>query len=55
MLRIFSNFAYIFLLGMSGMGLLMGKIRPFLMEFLPFLPLKNGFWPVFLLLFMISE
>ena len=24
--RIFSNFAYILLLGMSGMGLLMGKI-----------------------------
>ena len=53
--RIFSNFAYILLLGMSGMGLLMGKIRPFSMELLPFLPLKNGFLPVFLLLFMISE
>ena len=53
--RIFSNFAYILLLGMSGMGLLMGKIRPFLMELLPFLPLKNGLWPVILLLFMISE
>ena len=53
--RIFSNFAYILLLGMSGMGLLMGKIRPFLMELLPFLPLKNGFWPVIFLLFMISE
>ena len=53
--RIFSNFAYILLLGMSGMGLLMGKIRPFSMELLPFLPLKNGFWPVILLLFMISE
>ena len=37
------------------MGLLMGKIRPFSMELLPFLPLKNGFWPVILLLFMISE
>ena len=46
--RIFSNFAYILLLGMSGMGLLMGKIRPFSMELLPFLPLKNGFWPVIL-------
>ena len=45
MLRIFSNFAYILLLGMSGMGVLMGKIRPFLMELLPFVPLKNGFWP----------
>ena len=53
--RIFSNFAYILLLGMSGMGLLMGKIRQFSMELLPFLPLKNGFWPVILLLFMISE
>ena len=50
--RIFSNFAYILLLGMSGMGLL---IRPFSMELLPFLPLKNGFWPVILLLFMNSE
>ena len=38
--RIFSNCAYILLLGMSGMGLLMGKIRPFSMELLPFLPLK---------------
>ena len=53
--RIFSNFAYIWLLGMSGMGLLIGKIRPFLIELLPFLPLKNGFWPVIHLLFMISE
>ena len=54
--RIFSNFAYILLLEMSGMGLLMGKIRPFSMELLPFLPFKkNGFWPVILLLFMISE
>ena len=44
--RLFSNCAYILLLGMSGMGLLMGKIRPFSMELLPFLPLKNGFWPV---------
>ena len=38
--RIFSNFAYILLLGVSGMGLLMGKIGPFSMELLPFLPLK---------------
>ena len=53
--KIFSNFAYILLLGMSGMGLLMGKIRPFLMELLPFLPLKNSFLPVILLLFIISE
>ena len=43
--RIFSNFAYILLLGMSGMVLLMGKIRPFSMELLPFLPLKK---PVYL-------
>ena len=53
--RIFSNFAYILLLGMSGMGLSMGEIRPFSIELLSFLPLKNGFWPVILLLFMISE
>ena len=53
--RIFSNFAYILLLGMSGMGLFIGKIRPFSMELLPFFPLKNGFWLVILLLFMISE
>ena len=53
--RIFSNFAYILLLGMSGTGLLMGKIRPFSMELLPFLPLKNGFWPVILLLFITSQ
>ena len=51
----FFNFAYILLLGMSGMGLLMGKIRPFSIELLPFLPLQNGFWPVILLLYMISE
>ena len=45
--RIFSNFAYILLLGMSGMGLLMGKIRPFSMELLPFLPLKKWFLACF--------
>ena len=48
--RFFSNFAYILLLGMSGMGLSIGEIRPFSMELLPFLSLKNGFWPVILLL-----
>ena len=37
------------------MGLLMGKIRPFLTELLPFFVLENGFWPVIPLLFMISE
>ena len=51
----FSNFAYILLSAMSGMGLLMGKIRPFLTELLPFLVLENGFWPVIPLLFMIFE
>ena len=41
--RIFSNFAYILLSAMSGMGLLMGKIRPFLTELLPFFVLENRF------------
>ena len=41
--RIFSNFAYILLLAMSGMGLLMGKIRPFLTELLPFFVLEKWF------------
>ena len=41
--RIFSNFAYILLSAMSGMGLLMGKIRPFLMELLPFFVLEKWF------------
>ena len=41
--RIFSNFAYILLLAMSGMGLLMSKIRPFLMELLPFFVLEKWF------------
>ena len=40
---IFSNFAYIMLLAMSGMGLLMGKIRPFLTELLPFFVLEKWF------------
>ena len=40
---IFSNFAYILLSAMSGMGLLMGKIRPFLMELLPFFVLGKWF------------
>ena len=39
----FSNFAYILLSAMSGMGLLMGKIRPFLMELLPFFVLEKWF------------
>ena len=38
---IFSNFAYILLSAMSGMGLLMGKIRPFLKELLPFFVLEK--------------
>ena len=40
---IFSNFAYILLSVMSGMGLLMGKIRPFLTELLPFFILEKWF------------
>ena len=40
---IFSNFAYIFLSAMSGMELLMGKIRPFLTELLPFFVLEKWF------------
>ena len=38
---IFSNVAYILLLATSGMGLLMGKIRPFLTELLPFFVLEK--------------
>ena len=41
--RFFSNFAYILLSAMSGMGLLMGKIRPFLTELLPFFVLEKWF------------
>ena len=37
------NFAYILLTAMSGMGLLMGKIRPFLTELLPFFVLEKWF------------
>ena len=40
---IFSNFAYILLSGMSGMGFLMGKIHPFLKELLPFFVLEKWF------------
>ena len=40
---IFPNFAYILLSAMSGMGLLMGKIRPFLTELLPFFVLEKWF------------
>ena len=40
---IFSSFAYILLSAMSGMGLLMGKIRPFLTELLPFFVLEKWF------------
>ena len=39
----FSNFAYILLSAMSGMGLLMGKIRRFLTELLPFFVLEKWF------------
>ena len=41
--RNFSNFAYLLLSAMSGMGLLMGKIRPFLTELLPFFILEKWF------------
>ena len=41
--RNFSNFAYILLSAMSGMGLFMGKIRPFLTELLPFFVLEKWF------------
>ena len=44
---IFSNFAYILLSAMSGMGLLMGKIRPFLTELLPFFVLEKWFLACF--------
>ena len=40
---IFSNFAYILLSAMSGMELLMGKIRSFLTELLPFFVLEKWF------------
>ena len=39
----FSNFAYILISAMSGMGLLMGKIRIFLTELLPFFVLEKWF------------
>ena len=45
--RIFSNFAYILLSAMSGMGLLMGIIRPFLMELLPFFVSEKWFLACF--------
>ena len=40
---IFSNFAYILLSAMRGVGLLMGKICPFLTELLPFFVLEKWF------------
>ena len=53
--RIFSNFAYILLLGMSGMGFFNGQ-NPTIFDGVTALsPFKNDFWPVFLLLYMISE
>ena len=45
--RIFSNFAYILLLGMSGMGLLMGKIKFFKKKKVSFIvngPIPNYFY-----------
>ena len=41
--RNFFKFAYTLLSAMSGMGLLMGKIRPFLTELLPFFVLEKWF------------
>ena len=41
--RNFFNFAYILLSAMSGMGLLMDKIHPFLTELLPFFVLEKWF------------
>ena len=41
--RMFSNFAYILLLGMSGMGLLKGKIRPFFDGVTALSPFKKWF------------
>ena len=41
--QIFSNFAYKLLSAMSGMGLLMGKIRPFFTELLSFFVLEKWF------------
>ena len=52
---IFSNFAYILLSAMSGMGLLMGKIRPFLTELLPFFVLEKWFLACYSFTVMISE
>ena len=42
-MEFFLNVAYILLLAMSGMELLMGKIRPFFTELLPFLALEKWF------------
>lgn len=43
----FSNFAYILLSKMSGVGLLMGEIRYFFTELWSLSVLKNGFWSLF--------
>ena len=52
--RIFFKFCIHIVIGDEWYGIDNGQ-NPFSMELLPFLPLKNGFWPVILLLFMISE
>ena len=41
--RNFFKFCIHIVIGMSGMGLLMGKIRPFLTELLPFFVLEKWF------------
>ena len=42
-MEFFSNFAYILSLRMGGMGLLMGKIGPFLTELLPLFIMEKQF------------
>ena len=51
--RIFSNFAYILFIGDEWYGIVNGQ-NPTIFDGVTAL-LKNGFWPVILLLFMISE
>ena len=53
--RIFFKFCIHIVIGDEWYGIVNGQNRPFFMELLPFLPLKNDFWPVILLQFMISE
>ena len=53
--RIFSNFAYILLLGMSEWNGIVNGQNPTIFDGVTALsPFKNGFWPVILLLFMFT-